>query len=179
MCWWQEIASVSLPSGIPQTNDQFFSIWFIKNFIKQLTLNSCHAKDCWLFSPKVWVQSYSLFIEFLLLIMLLSQLVTSFCLLALFHIFSFNPVYPRIVRNEGGIQTPFPPCLQASDEEELVVDEAVSHSVAVGRRRQQRRQRQRKESVCSTIGPCVAPDLLMVCLWVHRRWPDVLDDLLF
>ena len=43
-----------------------------------------------------------------------------------------------------------------------MVDEAVSHSMAVGRRRQQRRQRQRNESVCSFTGPCVAPDLLMV-----------------
>ncbi|MPC31062.1 Peroxisome proliferator-activated receptor gamma coactivator 1-alpha [Portunus trituberculatus] len=50
---------------------------------------------------------------------------------------------------------------ETSDEEELVVDEAVSHSVAVGRRQQQRRQRQRNESVCSFAGPCVAPDLLL------------------
>lgn len=57
-----------------------------------------------------------------------------------------------------------------------MVDEAVSHSVAVGRRR---RQRIRNESVCSIIGPCVAPDLLMVCLCVHQICPITLGDLLF
>ncbi|XP_047500342.1 uncharacterized protein LOC125046585 isoform X2 [Penaeus chinensis] len=44
---------------------------------------------------------------------------------------------------------------QASDEEDLVVDEVVSLSM-VGKGR-----RQRSESLCSVSGPCVPPDLLL------------------
>ncbi|XP_069187951.1 uncharacterized protein [Procambarus clarkii] len=43
---------------------------------------------------------------------------------------------------------------QASDEEDLVVDEVISLSMAGG-------SRQRSESFCSIIGPCISPDLLL------------------
>lgn len=53
--------------------------------------------------------------------------------------------------------------LQASDEEDLVVDEVVSLSM-VGKGR-----RQRSESICSVSGPCVPPDLLLNTCKVCQR----------
>lgn len=72
-----------------------------------------------------------------------------------------NPYFPNIaLPSESNIQSCYP---QASDEEDLVVDEVVSLSM-VGKGR-----RQRSESLCSVSGPCVPPDLLLNTCKVCQR----------